>query len=145
MNLNLFKTNDSDNVINKTLTNKLNITINIKRDVDIISPRLIIRDTQAININAFNYCQIEELNRFYFIRSINNMGGNLWEVICECDVLETYKADIMASNARYYRNLKTGDYVQGNIDFSTLKTITKHVSSKGFEDGTAIIMTTIGG
>lgn len=145
MNLNLFKTDDSDNVINKTLTNKLNITINLKRDVDIISPHLIIRNTQAININAFNYCQIEELNRFYFIRSINNMGGNLWEVICECDVLETYKTDIISSRARYYRNLKTGDYVQGNIDISTLKTITKHNSTKGLEDGTAIIMTTIGG
>lgn len=143
--LNLYKTNDSDNVINKTITNKLTISINLKRDVDIISPRLIIRDSASININAFNYCQIEELNRFYFIRSINNMGGNLWEVICECDVLETYKSDILASNARYYRNIKTGDYVQGNIDISALKTITKHVSSKGFEDGTAIIMTTIGG
>ena len=143
--LNLFKTNDSDNVINKTITNKLTININLKRDIDVISPRLVIRDSASININAFNYCQIEELNRFYFIRSINNIGGNLWEVICECDVLETYKSDILASNARYYRKLKTGDYFQGNIDFSTLKTITKHVSNKGFEDGTAIIMTTIGG
>lgn len=143
--LNLYKTNDSDNVINKTITNKLTININLKRDVDIISPRLIIRDSSTININAFNYCQIEELDRFYFIRSINNLGGNLWEVICECDVLETYKNDILASNARYYRNIKTGDYVQGNINFSTLKTITKHVSSKGFEDGAAIIMATIGG
>lgn len=144
MNLNLFKTDDSDNVINKTLTNKLNITINLKRDVDIISPHLIIRDTQAININAFNYCQIEELNRFYFIRSINNMGGNLWEVICECDVLETYKSDIMASNARYYRNLKTGDYVQSNIDFSEVRKISEHTSDKGLGDGTAIILTTVG-
>ena len=144
MNLNLFKTNDSDNVINKTLTNKLNITINLKRDVDIISPRLIIRDTQAININAFNYCQIEELNRFYFIRSINNMGGNLWEVICECDVLETYKTDIISSRARYYRNLKTGDYVQGNIDFSEVMKISEHTSDKGLGDGTAIILTTVG-
>lgn len=144
MNLNLFKTDDSDNVINKTLTNKLNITINLKRDVDIISPRLIIRNTQAININAFNYCQIEELNRFYFIRSINNMGGNLWEVICECDVLETYKTDIISSRARYYRNLKTGDYVQGNIDFSEVKKISEHASDKGLGDGTAIILTTVG-
>lgn len=144
MNLNLFKTDDSDNVINKTLTNKLNITINLKRDVDIISPRLIIRNTQAININAFNYCQIEELNRFYFIRSINNMGGNLWEVICECDVLETYKTDIISSRARYYRNLKTGDYVQGNIDFSEVRKISEHTSDKGLGDGTAIILTTVG-
>lgn len=144
MNLNLFKTDDSDNVINKTLTNKLNITINLKRDVDIISPRLIIRNTEAININAFNYCQIEELNRFYFIRSINNMGGNLWEVICECDVLETYKTDIISSRARYYRNLKTGDYVQGNIDFSEVKKISEHASDKGLGDGTAIILTTVG-
>lgn len=145
MNLNLFKTNDGDNVINKTLTNKLNITINLKRDVDIISPRIIIRDTQAININAFNYCQIEELNRFYFIRSINNMGGNLWEVICECDVLETYKTDIISSRARYYRNIKNGDYYQGTIDTSSIKTISKHISNKGFEEGTALILTTIGG
>ena len=143
--LNLYKTNDSDNVINKTITNKLTININLKRDIDVISPRLIIRDTQAININAFNYCQIEELNRFYFIRSINNMGGNLWEVICECDVLETYKADIISSRARYYRNIRNGDYYHGTIDTSSLKTISKHISNKGFEEGTALILTTIGG
>lgn len=143
--LNLYKTNDSDNVINKTITNKLTININLKRDIDVISPRLIIRDTQAININAFNYCQIEELNRFYFIRSINNMGGNLWEVICECDVLETYKAYIISSRARYYRNIRNGDYYQGTIDTSSLKTISKHISNKGFEEGTALILTTIGG
>ncbi|NBK98310.1 MAG: hypothetical protein EOM50_09855 [Erysipelotrichia bacterium] len=143
--LNLFKTNDSDNVINKTITNKLAININLKRDIDVISPRLVIRDSASININAFNYCQIEELNRFYFIRSINNMGGNLWEVICECDVLETYKADIISSRARYYRNIRNGDYYQGTIDTSSLKTISKHISNKGFEEGTALILTTIGG
>ena len=142
--LNLFKTNDSDNVINKTITNKLAININLKRDIDVISPRLVIRDSASININAFNYCQIQELDRFYFIRSINNLGGNLWEVICECDVLETYKADIMASNARYYRKLKTGDYVQGNINFSEVKKISEHASDKGLGDGTAIILTTVG-
>ena len=77
--LNLYKTNDSDNVINKTITNKLAININLKRDIDVISPRLVIRDSASININAFNYCQIQELGRFYFIRSINNLGGNLWK------------------------------------------------------------------
>ena len=143
--LNLYKTNDSDNVINKTITNKLAININLKRDVDIISPRLVIRDSASININAFNYCQIQELGRFYFIRSINNLGGNLWEVICECDVLETYKADIISSRARYYRNIRNGDYYQGTIDTSSLKTISKHISNKGFEEGTALILTTIGG
>lgn len=142
--LNLYKTNDGDNVINKSITNKLAININLKRDVDIISPRLVIRDSASININAFNYCQIQELERFYFIRSINNLGGNLWEVICECDVLETYKSDILASNARYYRKLKTGDYVQGNIDFSEVKKISEHASDKGLGDDTAIILTTVG-
>lgn len=143
--LNLYKTNDSDNVINKTITNKLAININLKRDIDVISPRLVIRDSASININAFNYCQIQELGRFYFIRSINNLGGNLWEVICECDVLETYKADIISSRARYYRNIRNGDYYQGTIDTSSLKTISKHISNKGFEEGTALILTTIGG
>lgn len=143
--LNLYKTNDSDNVINKTITNKLAININLKRDIDVISPHLVIRDSASININTFNYCQIQELGRFYFIRSINNLGGNLWEVICECDVLETYKADIISSRARYYRNIRNGDYYQGTIDTSSLKTISKHISNKGFEEGTALILTTIGG
>lgn len=143
--LNLYKTNDGDNVINKSITNKLAISINLKRDVDIISPHLVIRDSASININAFNYCQIQELERFYFIRSINNLGGNLWEVICECDVLETYKTDIISSRARYYRNIRNGDYYQGTIDTSSIKTISKHSSNKGFEEGTALILTTIGG
>ena len=144
MELNLYKCSDGDNVINKTLTEKLTININLKRDVDIINPVLILRGNASLVIQGFNYCRIPALNRNYFIRDITNISADLWSVNCECDVIETYKADIMASNARYYRNLKTGDYVQGNIDFSEVKQISEHASDKGLGDDTAIILTTVG-
>ena len=65
MELNLYVVNDSDNVINKELTNKTTINISLKRDVDISSPSLILLDGEGINYSDFNYAEISELGRFY--------------------------------------------------------------------------------
>lgn len=62
-----------------------------------------------------------------------------------CDVIETYKADILASNARFMRKIKTGDYINSNIDYSLYKNITKTESNKGFEGDSTMILTSIGG
>ena len=61
-----------------------------------------------------------------------------------CDVLETYKADVLASKARFNRAIKTGDYYNANVDQSTLKTITKHESNVSIADQSAMILTSVG-
>lgn len=145
MELNLYKCSDGDNVINKTLTEKLTINITLKRDVNITAPQIILLNDNGAFFNQFNYAEIPELQRFYFIDSVTSLNNRMESLALRCDVLETYKSDVLASNARFLRKLKTGDYINASIDYSLFKTISKHESSKGFDDGSTMIMTTVGG
>lgn len=144
MQLNLHTTTDADNVINKTLSAPTSLNINLKRDVNIISPVLILRDTDTVLIKNFNYCHIPDLGRYYFIRDVVNISANLWQVICECDVVETYKTEILNSNSRFRRKIKNGDYLEVAIDSSYLKTITKFESDVSVDGQSSIILSTVG-
>ena len=144
MELKLYAVNDGENVINKTMTLRTTMEINLKRDVDIINPRLILIPNLPTGFSGINYAEIPALNRFYFVDSITNISSTLWQLDLSCDVLETYKADILSSKARLYRNIKTGDYYQGQIDASYHTTITKIDSDKGLDNSKDLIMVTIG-
>lgn len=142
--LNLYTVNDGDNVINKTKENKIPININLKRDVDISSPVIILMDGVGVNYSDFNYAEIVELGRFYFVNNVTRLNSKMIQMELSCDVLETYKSELLNSRARFYRQIKTGDYVRGNIDVSEIKTVSTHISNQGLTDGTAIILTTVG-
>ena len=144
MELKLYAVNDGKNVINKTMTLKTTMEINLKRDVDIINPRLILIPNLNTGFSGINYAEIPELNRFYFVDSITNISSTLWQLDLSCDVLETYKADILASKARLYRNLKAGDYFDTALESSHLTTVAKYLSNKGISDSNTLIMTTVG-
>ena len=146
MELKLYTVNDGKNVINKTMTLKTTMEINLKRDVDIINPRLILIliPNLPTGFSGINYAEIPELNRFYFVDSITNISSTLWQLELSCDVLETYKADIMASKARFFRNLKAGDYFDTALESSHITTVAKYASNKGISDSETLIMTTVG-
>ena len=144
MELKLYAVNDGENVINKTMTLKTTMEINLKRDVDIINPRLILIPNLPTGFSGINYAEIPLLNRFYFVDSITNISSTLWQLDLSCDVLETYKADILASNARLYRNLKPGDYFNTGLDTSYSTTVFKYTSDKGISDTETLILTSIG-
>ena len=144
MELKLYTVNDGENVINKTMTLKTTIEIKLKRDVDIINPRLILIPNLPTGFSGINYAEIPQLNRFYFVDSITNISSTLWQLDLSCDVLETYKADILASKARLYRNLKAGDYFNTALESSHLTTVAKYASNKGISDSETLIMTTVG-
>ena len=144
MELKLYAVNDGDNVINKTMTLKTTMEINLKRDVDIINPRLILIPNLPTGFSGINYAEIPDLNRFYFVDNITNISGTLWQLDLSCDVLETYKADILASKARLYRNLKAGDYFDTALESSHITTVAKYTSNKGISDSETLIMTTVG-
>ena len=144
MELNLYVVNDGDNVINKNLTNKVTINISLKRDVDISSPSLILLDGEGIDYSDFNYAEISELGRFYFVNNVQRLNHKMIQVDLVCDVLETYKADVLASTARFNRAIKTGDYYNANALQSTLKTITKHESNVSIAGQSAMILTSVG-
>lgn len=144
MELNMYKCSDGDNVINKTLTEKLTINITLKRDVNITAPQIILINDNGAFFNQYNYAEIPELGRFYFIDSVTSLNSKMESLALRCDVLETYKADVLASKARFMRGLKTGDYIAANIDYSVIKTITKIESNSGFTGNPTMILTSVG-
>lgn len=144
MELKLYSVNDGYNVINKTMALITTMEINLKRDVDIINPRLFLVPNIPTGFSGINYAEIPALNRFYFVDSITNISSTLWQLDLSCDVLETYKTDILASKARLYRNLKAGDYFNTALESSHLTTVAKYTSNRGISESDTLIMSTVG-
>ena len=136
----LYSINDGDNVINKNLVNGVTVPIHLKQGFDIINPDIVLNG----DYRGFNYAHIPSLNRFYFINNIEQLNLRLVKLNMTCDVLETYKVDILNSNARFKRNIKTGDFENIDIDSSIKETITLIHSDTQISYDNKIIMTTIG-
>ena len=141
MKMYLYHVNDAENVINKTLVNGLELGINLKSSVDIVNPEIVLNG----DFRGYNYAHLPDLNRYYFIDRIEQLNLKLVKLNLSCDVLETYKADILNSNARFKRNIKNGDYQNISIDYSN-QTISTNYNSDGLPmDGNTMIISTIGG
>ena len=137
----LYSINDGDNVINKNLVNGVTIPIHLKQGFDIINPDIVLNG----DYRGFNYAHIPSLNRFYFINNVEQLNLRLVKLNMTCDVLETYKADILNSNARFKRNIKTGDFENISIDYSNKTTSVKHVSNGTPLQGETMIIAVLGG
>ena len=135
-----YKTLDNKNVINKTLTSPLNVGLKLRDNQDVIAPVL----KMSVNVTAYNYCYIPIFNRFYFVEKIEKQG-KLFIVGLYCDVLESYKDDILNSNARFKRNIKNGDFENISIDYSNKTTSTKHISNGTPLQGETMIISVLGG
>lgn len=122
MKITFYFTADGENVINKTLVKGVTIPINLKRDIDILNPVLVLSNRTGDYIK-YNYCFIDKLNRFYFIKTARQINGFLTHLELSCDVLETYKSKILASKARFKRKVLSGDYYDANIDNSVKQTV----------------------
>ena len=143
--LNLYKTLDADNVINKTLLNKLTIQgFFLTSSLNIVNPVIPLQVINGSNIYEYNYIELPEFNRFYFVDSIESVNAKIFNLICSCDVLMTYKEAILNSNARVMRSLKTGDYYNGESLVNVKPTITTHLSNIVLDDTPSLILTTVG-
>lgn len=144
MELKLYHVSDGDNVINKTKQLISTLTINLKRDVNISSPSLILTTDSPNGFDGVNYAEITELGRFYFVDDIRSLSNKIWELTLSCDVIETYKVDILSSKARLFRNIKTGDYFDVGLDSSFITTVDKYASNKSISEKETLLITTVG-
>ena len=146
MKLFLYDVDDGDNVINKTLPVPVEIEIRLSSDVDVINPTIRLRNIAGINYDNYNYAYIDVLGRYYFIDKLGRVSASDNMLYLSCDVLETYKTEILNSNARVMRNLKTGDYMAGNVDNNINTSVSKHLSDKSMPSnaGNNYIVTVMG-
>ncbi|HUH46899.1 MAG TPA: hypothetical protein VLZ54_07090, partial [Arenibacter sp.] len=112
--------------INKTLSNPLVMDINLRRGVDISMP--VLRLQLVGSLSGYNYAHIPDFARYYFIRDIQSITHNIWELHLECDVLESYKVDILASNAKFKKVIASGDYGETVLSLTGEVEVTDHVS-----------------
>lgn len=137
----LYNIDESENVINKKLADGKNVNIKLKTKIDVASPEIIVRKENS----DYNYVHIPELERYYFIDRKEPINFKLVKLYLTCDVLETYKKDILKSNARFRRNIKNGDYQNISLDYSN-ETISTIFNSDGEKmEGNTMIISVIGG
>lgn len=142
MDLILYKTTDASNVIGKTLTNPLEININLKRTENQENPRLLLKNDNN-KYTGYNYAYIDLFKRYYFVESISN-NGKIIELQLETDVLETYKDDILNATGTIKTKVGTS-YVNNSVNSDIRKDHTIYKSNLSPERKQTNILITVGG
>lgn len=83
--------------IAKRKNSTLQPTLTTSFDVLLKSPTSLHTPTFSISAETFDYNYIQWGDRYYFVTDVVSRNNNLWDVSCVCDVLATYKTDILAS------------------------------------------------
>ena len=97
MTIKLYKNNSERNVLNKNISDELVFHGVLRDSTSIKTP--VIRFNGDGNIITRNYAYIPFFNRYYFITDIKSIRNEVWEISFLCDVLMSFKNDILNSNA----------------------------------------------
>lgn len=121
----LFNTKDSNNTLGKTLTDETSFECKLKGQTEILSPVIVLKTETPVN---FNYAQIEEWGRYYFIKNIRYTPNGLAELTLACDVLESWKEDIKNSMGEITRQTAYNPYYDSDFQSEVKKEIDKYNS-----------------
>lgn len=91
--LELYKVLNQSNEINKTLNNAIVINGVFRSEFDAIN---VVIEIETNNYD-FNYVYIQQLNKYYFVNNITHVNAKIVRLLLHCDVLMTYKQDILGS------------------------------------------------
>ena len=118
MNVSFYNNLSNYNVVNKRLEEINTLSFTFKENSNIINPSLILK-----NYVGGNYCYIEELKRYYYVKDIDLLGNELFKINCEIDVLMSYKEDII--NSDFYSKGGVLIITNNEIDFNSIYDISK--------------------
>lgn len=84
------------NKISKAIaTGGLSLQGTLRDETSIVDPEVLIEYDGALT--SYNYAQIGDFRRYYFIKNIESVRKNLWRVSMHCDVLKTFAEGILGS------------------------------------------------
>lgn len=113
-----YQTKSQANELTKELTLETNKQGHLKSDCDMVNPEITF-DLDN-NILVFNYCYISAFQRYYFIDDVNIING-MMVVRLHCDVLMSFKEDILASVGTITRTNAGDNYIPDNLILPTKK------------------------
>ena len=109
MSIFLYQNESAQNVVNKTLTNALELKGTLRESCDILNPSIMIENKDNTIFN-YNYVYIPDFKRYYYINDFKNIVNGLYQVNLKVDVLMSFKNDIKNLNCVVVR--------QANKDFA---------------------------
>ena len=127
--LKLYKNSSENNDVSKTLTDEHKVTGYSRAVVDMLNPVI---ELAGIEVNSYNYCYVQELNRYYYIENINISPNGVYRLSMRIDVLMTYRDDIMASHGLITKNRDYNPYT-GDVDAESRYTLENHEFENGFD------------
>ena len=130
MTLKLYVYNKNFKIINKNVETFLiaSYDFEFKNYYNLINPSVIIdvKDDYDVKVAPSNYCKIEDLNRYYFIKNRTFLSKNLVQLDLEEDVLTTFKIDILNSTQFISRTTNGNVLVEDNkLPLSYKRTISE--------------------
>lgn len=138
----LYRNNDAENVVNKTLVSAINLDITLRGDVDINAPSVILTKPSDRDLFLYNYAYIPNLGKFYFVRNWDAINSKMVKLELELDYLETYKGFINM-NAKYQRKIQVGDYGDVELSSSGKSNVSEYVSDVELEPSTKAILSVL--
>lgn len=100
MQINLFNCNAERNRVDKTnyMYNRFVMDGTLKNTTSVINVSVEVEKTNPVT-PGYNYMYIQEFNRYYYITDIINLSSNRWRIDATCDVLMSFKDDILRTSA----------------------------------------------
>lgn len=92
-------TNNSEKIaVNKDITELMSLNGILRDNTSIQNPVITLNRNISELINC-NYVFISDFNRYYYVNNINSVKQNLTELSLSCDVLMSFKEDILKQTA----------------------------------------------
>ena len=136
----LCKTTDNPNVVNKDYQVIKQVDIIFRQGTNNKSPLLILHNS---TIDGVNYIHIPTFKRFYFIGGMQQLNNTLTEIKLKTDLLMTYKQEIMNTEMVITATNKPSDLV-ATLPVNAKPIIKKYMSNVTLPKAYSCILTTIG-
>lgn len=149
LNIKLYNNASEPNRLDKTITLVQDFTdCHLKENCDVRNPVFLIgkKDGMTVRKNV-NYLYCSTFDRYYFIENIVYGIGGLFEIQCKCDVLMSFKDDIMRLECVFARQENLFNTYLNDSEFLCYNTplIQQKAFPYGFSEGFSGVLTVVGG
>lgn len=142
MMMKLYTTKTPNNTIGKVLENETNYNIKFKSQVERTKPVVVLMSETMID---FNYAYIPDFNRYYFVEKIEVTPNKIYNISLRCDVLESFKNDILESSGFVNQQTTPNKYYNSDYQTEIKKEVDVIKSNVTLDTTKSTILVTIGG
>lgn len=147
MTCNLYLTTSENNKVVKELNLIKNVDVKLKENTDILNPVLLLSRNALRDMTSANYLYLQEFKRYYYIKNIKAVLGNMIEISCRIDVLMSHAVELKKLSCVTRRQENSyNTYLNDNFfNVYNKPIIQQKAFPLGFTNDLSIILTVSGG